>query len=207
MSTQETPSRNRQPRALARHSPACPADLRVSRLGYALAALVAVVGMATAMVWGITGILDQVQQPEAFVRAEIPGSVTVALTEVGPHVIYYEGADASAVSAERFEVHDARDTAVAVRPYRQDLRYDAPGKPGTLGTAIGVFDAERTGAFVIGTLAAVPDAHAQLAVGDDLAPATVRAVLLPALAALLSVDAALALAFATWARGAGRSRS
>ena len=173
------------------------------RLSYGLAVLVAVVGVSTAAVWGVTGVLDQVQQPRGFVRAEISTGISVTLTQVGPHVIYYEGHDPTAVSADQLKIVDAALGAVAVRPYGLDLRYDVPGKPGTLGTAIAVFDADRTGSFVIRTDATVQDAQAQLAVGDDLAPGMVHAIAGPALAALLSLVAATTIAARTWS---GRER-
>ena len=133
------------------------------RLSYGLAVLVAVVGVTTAAVWGVTGVLDQVQQPEGFVRADLSNGVSVTLTQVGPHVIYYEGHDPTTVSADQLQVLDSARRAVPVRPYRLDLRCDVPGKPGALGTAIAVFDANRTGSFVIRTDATARDAHAQLA--------------------------------------------
>lgn len=171
------------------------------QVSYGLALLVAFVGVATAVVWGVTGVLDQVQQPEAFTRADISGTLTVNLTQVGAHVIYYESRGPAAVSAGQLKVLDASQRAVVVRPYGLDLRYDVPGKPGALGTAIGVFEADHTGSFVIATSATVADPRAQLAVGDDLAPATIRAVLLPVLTALVSISAAIAIAAATaWSR-------
>jgi len=176
------------------------------RLSYGVAALVAVVGVTTAAVWGATGVLDQVQQPEGFVRANISTGVSLTLTHVGPHVIYYEGHDPTAVSADQLTVVDAAQRAVPVRPYRLDLRYDVPGQPGALGTAIAVFDANRTGPFVIRTDATVQDAQAQLAVGDDLAPGLVRAVAIPGLAALISLTAAITLAARTWSRRERRSQ-
>ena len=39
------------------------------RLHYGLAVLGAVAGVTTAALWGVTGVLDQVQRPEYFVRA------------------------------------------------------------------------------------------------------------------------------------------
>lgn len=178
-------------------------------LGFGLAALVAVVGVATAAVWGVTGILDQTQAPADFSRADVPGEVSVVLTHVGPHVVYYEGADPTLPAGE-VVVTGSDGSRLEVRPYALDLRYDVPGRPGAVGTAIGVFDADRTGAYLVGTRATVTEPHvqpadAQLAVGDDLAPATVRAIVLPALAALGSVVVAIALAVRTWARRNWRS--
>ena len=176
------------------------------RLSYGVAVLVAVVGMTTATIWGVTGVLDQIQRPEGFARADIASSVSVTLTQVGTHVIYYEGHDLTAVSADQLSVVDAAQKPVAVRPYGLDLRYDVPGQPGALGTAIAVFDANRTGPFVIRTDEKVQDAQAQLAVGDDLAPGLVRAIAIPGLAALLSLIAAITLAAGTWSRRERRSQ-
>ena len=176
------------------------------RLSYGLAVLVAVVGLTTAAIWGVTGVLDQVQQPLRFVRADISAGVSVTLTQIGPHVIYYEGHGPTAVSAGQVTVLDAAQRAVPVRPYLLDLRYDVPGKQGSLGTAIAVFNADRTGSFVIRADATVHVAQAQLAVGDDLAPGTVRAIAFPGLAALLSLVAAITLAARTWSRRERRSR-
>jgi len=176
------------------------------RLSYGLAVLIAVVGVTTAAAWGVTGVLDQVQRPQGFVRADMSTGVSLTLTQVGPHVIYYEGPDPTAVSADQLTVLDAARQAVPVRAYGLDLRYDVPGRPGTLGTAIAVFDADRTGSFVVRTGATVQDARAQLAVGDDLAPGTVRAITIPGLAALLSLIAAITLAAGTWSRRERRSQ-
>ena len=62
------------------------------RLRYGLAVLVAVIGVTTAALWGVTGVLDQVQQPGRFVRADLSAGVSVTLAQVGPHVIYYDAA-------------------------------------------------------------------------------------------------------------------
>jgi len=189
--------------------PGGPAQLAASgdsSFGFWLAALVAVVGVTTAAVWAVAGVLDQTQQPAGFVRADVPGSASVVLTQVGAHVVYYEGGaleggdDRAALTASELVVTGANGATVDLRPYPGDLRYDVPGRPGALGTAIAVFDADRTGPYTVETQATAADPDARLAVGDDLAPATVRAVVLPALAALVSVLAAIALAVRTWTR-------
>ena len=186
-----------RPRAL----PGSDADLRV----FGLAALVAIIGVTTAVVWCVTGILDQTQAPAAFAPAQVPGTVSLVLTQVGQHVVYYEGDDPTALSAGQLDVTAADGAAIEVRPYAHDLRYDVPHRPGVIGTAIAVFDADRTGSYSIGTKATVAEPGARLAVGDDLAPATVRAIAGPALLAFLSVLAAVAGAVHTWTRRNRRS--
>ena len=186
-----------RPRAL----PGSDADLRV----FGLAALVAIIGVTTAVVWCVTGILDQTQAPAAFAPAQVPGTVSLVLTQVGQHVVYYEGDDPTALSAGQLDVTAADGAAIEVRPYAHDLRYDVPHRPGVIGTAIAVFDADRTGSYSIGTKATVAEPGARLAVGDDLAPATIRAIAGPALLAFLSVLAAVAGAVHTWTRRNRRS--
>ena len=189
------------PPARPRAMPGSDADL----LGFSLAALVAIIGVTTAIVWCVTGILDQTQAPAAFVRAQVPGTVSLVLTQVGQHVVYYEGDDPTALSAGQLEVTAADGAAIEVRPYAHDLRYDVPHRPGVIGTAIAVFDADRPGSYSIATKATVAEPGARLAVGDDLAPATVRAIAGPALLAFLSVLAAVAGAVHTWTRRNRRS--
>lgn len=173
-------------------------SIRDGLLGFGLAALVAIIGVTTATVWCVTGILDQTQAPTAFVRADVPGTVSVVLSQVGQHLVYVEGADPTALTASKVDVTAADGTVIDVRAYAHDLRYDVPHRPGVVGAAIAVFDADRTGSYSVGTEATVAAPGAQLAVGDDLAPATIRAIVLPALVALLSVLAAVAVAVRTW---------
>lgn len=190
------------PPARPRGLPGSTGDL----LAFGLAALVAFIGVTTAIVWCVTGVLDQTQAPTAFVRAEVPGSVSLVLTQVGPHVVYYEGDDPTALSAGQVDVTAADGAAIKVRAYPGDLRYDVPHQPGVVGMAVAVFDADRTGSYSIGTQATVSEPGARLAVGDDLAPATIQAIVLPALLALLSVLAAVAGAVRTWTRRNRRSQ-
>jgi len=207
MSTNTPPTHRGGSSDLTPDDPARPARPGGGSLGFWLAGLVAVVGVTTAAVWAVAGVVDQTQRPAEFVRADVPGAVSVVLTQVGPHVVYYEGRDAgaggddvAALAASQLVVTGAGGAAVDLRPYTLDLRYDVPGQTGAIGTAIAVFDADRTGPYTVETRATVADPDARLAVGDDLAPATVRAVVLPALAALLSILAAIAVSAQTWNR-------
>lgn len=155
------------------------------------AVLVAAAGVVVALVWAVTALLDQVQRPAQFSRADLPGEVAVELTQPGPHVIHHETTAGSvgmpAVRASDIEVRDPDGARVVVQPHTADLRYDHAGM---LGTAVGVFTATRTGTYVISAPTA---AGGSLAVGDDLAPGVVRAIALPALTALGSLALAAAL--------------
>ena len=178
------------------------------RLRLTLAALLAVVGVTAAALWGVTALLDQVQRPEEFVRVEIPGEVSVSITSTGPHVVYYEG-DEPRPRPEDIDVTGPDGAGLPVRGYGADLEYDVPGtfnprgEGGRVGSAVGVFTTERAGYFTVGTEASAP---CVLAIGDDLAPGTARAIVLPALLGVLALVGALVLAVnAATGRPAGRS--
>lgn len=154
------------------------------------AILVAVTGLAVGLIWALTALLDQVQQPEHFTRAAVPGQVHVVLTQPGPHVVYHELASgpgpSQSLPVAHLEVRDPHGAPVHVEPYRTDLRYDHGG---ALGTAVARFSAPRTGTYLV--TASDPDGiGGAIAVGDDLAPGVARALVLPALTA----GVALALA-------------
>lgn len=176
------------------------------RLGPTLAALLAIVGIAAAGLWGITAVLDQTQRPEEFVRVDIPGEVSVSITSTGPHVVYYEGVEPEP-TAEQIDVTGPDGAGIPVRDYGADLRYDVPGtydargEGGVTGAAVGVFTTERTGTHTVGTDASGDGA---LAVGDDLAPGVTRAIVLPALLGVLAVVGAFVLAVATAAHRPAR---
>jgi hypothetical protein len=178
------------------------------RLGFTLAALLAVVGLAAAGLWGVTAVLDQIQRPEEFVRVDIPGEVSVSITSTGPHVVYYEGTEPEP-TAEQIDVTGPDGADIPVRQYGPDLRYDVPGtydargEGGVTGAAVGVFTTKRTGTHTVGTDASADGA---LAVGDDLAPGAARAIVLPALLGVLAVLGSVVIAISTAARlPAGRS--
>lgn len=174
--------------------------------GYVLAALVALIGATAAVLWAVTGFLDQLQHPEQFARTAVPGEAAVAITQTGAHVVYVEGTGSAQISAADLTVVGPQGEQLAVRPYTRDLRYDVPGAPGHMGTALAVFDAERTGTYRVGA-PAVPADPTTLAVGDDLAPGVVRAVVVPSIIGVLVLLAGIGLAVATWIHRDRRSQS
>jgi hypothetical protein len=95
---------------------------------------------------------------------------------------------------------------VQVRPYALDLRYDVPGAPGALGTAVAVFDADRTGTYWVGTDAVVAGGTTTLAIGDDLAPEVIRSVAVPTTIGVLVLLAGIGVALATWIHDERKSR-
>jgi hypothetical protein len=184
-----------------------PARAHDRRRGYGPAVLIAVIGATAAAVWAVTGFLDQVQHPEQFARTAAPGSTSVAITQTGSHVIYVEGAGPADLTAADLTVSDPRGDPVQVHPYALDLRYDVPGAPGVLGTAVAVFGAERTGTYRVGTDAVVADGTTTLAVGDDLAPEVIRSVAVPSAVGVLVLLAGIGVGVATWIHDERRTQS
>ena len=182
------------------------ARARESRRSYGLAIMVAVVGATAAAVWAVTGFLDQIQRPEQFARTEVPGVTSVEITQTGTHVVYVEGTGSVDLRAPDLTVIGPQGTQVEVRPYELDLRYDVPGAPGQVGTAVAIFDADRTGIYRVGTQAVAADQSTSLAVGDDLAPEVIRTVAVPTVVGVLVLLAGIGLALATWIHDERRSR-
>lgn len=202
MERPSTPPNPLSPGAVAFRYP----QARDGRRSYGLAVLVAVVGATAAALWAITGFLDQIQRPEQFARTEVPGITSVEITQTGSHVVYVEGTGSVELAAADLTVLGPRGTQVEVRPYALDLRYDVPGAPGRVGTAVAVFDADRTGTYQVGAQAAAADHSTSLAVGDDLAPEVIRTVAVPTAVGVLVLLAGIGLALATWIHDERRSR-
>lgn len=176
------------------------------RRGYGLAVMVAIIGALAAAVWAVTGYLDQIQRPDQFARTEIPGTAAVAITQAGLHVVYVESAGPADLTAADLTVIGPSGAPVEARPYTLDLRYDVPGTPGQVGTAVAAFTADRTGTYQVGTQVIATDQQT-LAVGDDLAPEVLRTVAVPSTIGIAVVLAGLGLALVTWIRDERRSQS
>lgn len=170
----------------------------------ALAVVVAVVGLTASLAWAAVGLADQTLRPAEMVTTTIPGSVSLEISRPGAHVVYLESAvptevrdldPALGLSASDLRVTDAAGAPVEVEPYTRDLRYDAAsGGSGTVGQAIAVFHARGPGSYLVATSSQLSDPTAKIAVGDDLAPGVLRALLLPAIAGVVSVTLAIVLA-------------
>ena len=80
---------------------------------YWIAAIVAVLGVMAALVWGAMGTSNVLGRVDNFDRTAIPGAMTVSVTDPGTMVVYYESPAESA---------DHRQAIlVLVRAWRPDL--------------------------------------------------------------------------------------
>ena len=169
------------------------------RRTYLLAGTVAVVGLAGAGLWAGTALLHEIDRPAGFARITTPGDGTVALDAGDVRVVYAEG-PAAPPAAAQVEVTGPDGTSVPVSPYGGALEYDVPrsidGGRDAVGTAVGRFTAVDARAYEVGS----PPVTGTLALGRDLAPGTVRAIVLPALLGLTSLVAGLVLAVRTAVR-------
>ncbi len=198
-----------------------PQNTRPVRSGIGLrltiAAAVAVVGLTASIVWAAVGLADQTRRPADMMTTRTPGSVIVQITRPGTHVVYLESVvptaardlvPSPALSASDVTVTGPDDQTVEIRPYTLDVRYDSPrGGPDVVGQAFAVFDADQSGTYVVATEVALEDTTARIAVGDDLVPGVLRAILLPMLTGVFSLIAAIVLAVRALMRTGQQARS
>ena len=116
----------------------------------------------------------------------------MTLAEGDVRVLYTEG-PARPPSPSDVQVTGPDGATVTLRPYDGELRYDVPGPDAEVGVAVGRFTAPQAGPYEVGSTAFT----GTLAVGTDLAPGTLRAIVLPALLGLTSFVAGLVLAVRT----------
>ncbi|WP_372595254.1 hypothetical protein [Actinotalea sp.] len=163
----------------------------------ALAAVVAATGLTASIAWAAVGLSDQTRRPAAMATTTTPGSVTVEIDRPGAHVVYLESAVPTAtrgldpvlgLAAADLAVTDAEGVPVEVDTYPRDLRYDVRRSGSvSVGQAVAVFEAAEPGPYTVSTTTRLADRSARIAVGDDLVPGVLRAVLLPALSAAVAL--------------------
>src|SRR5215204_643722 len=208
--------------------PSLQASKRPSTVGYWVAAVVAVLGLMAAFLWGAVGISNTRDWVDGFGRTAVPGATTVSVTDPGTMVAYHESAAEVAGYAEPTATgriatrwDPGTRTIVTVRyagdtPTWQQLGLSVTG-PG--GAAVPVatyrssarYDVEpgRAGRAVATFPATTPgpyrvsaarasEAGATLAVGHDIARSLVVTRLGATVLGLVTVLVAVPLAEATY---------
>jgi hypothetical protein len=209
--------------------PTAPTPTRksASRAGYWAAAIVAVLGLTMAFVWGAVGTITALDRVDSFDRTPVPGAMTVTVTDPGTLVVYYEGpaevaryADPTASGHPATRWNPATDAGTEVRyaattPTWQQLGLQMTGPD---GTAVPV-STYRSGArydVIPGQLGRAvakfeattegqyqvaatraTEADATLAVGDEFARAIATATVGAAILGLVTLLAAVLLAVLT----------
>jgi hypothetical protein len=80
--------------------PSLQARKRPSTTGYWVAAVVAVLGLTAAFLWGALGTGNTLDRVDGFDRLAVPGATTVSVTDPGTMVVYHESAAEGARYAE-----------------------------------------------------------------------------------------------------------
>ena len=164
------------------------------RRAYLLAGLVALVGLLGAGAWASLALLAEVHRPAGFERIATPGDAEVRLGGAVTRVVYAE--QSRPPDPTEITVTGPDGTAIPLRPYRGDLRYDVPGSDGGVATAVATFVSPTAGTYLVGSATF----DGVLAVGPDLAAGTVRAITWPSVAALVALAAGVAIAVHATAR-------
>jgi hypothetical protein len=166
------------------------------RLGYWLAATIAIVALSAAVGWAAARTFDVISSPDDFARVSLPGATAIPITASGKLVIYYEGTAKPSLSRLGVRVFDPTGRPVAVTAYRGDLRYD---RAGLVAKAVGSFDVGTAGRYTV-SAGAPAEASAKLAVGEDLGGAMKDTVLWAGLIMGAGAIAAAAVALRTHRR-------
>jgi hypothetical protein len=198
-----------------------------SRAGYWVAAIVAVLGLTAAVVWGAVGTITALDRVDSFDRTAVPGAITVSVTDPGTMVVYYESpaevaryADPTATGRNPTRWNPATDATTVVgyaanTPTWQQLRLTVTGPdgavpistyrstarydvaPGQLGRAVARFEAGTAGQYRVSAARAI-ESGATLAVGDNFARDIAMTTLGAASLGLVTVLAAVLLAVVTY---------
>jgi hypothetical protein len=208
--------------------PPLQASKRPSTAGYWVTAVIAMLGLTAAFLWGAVGISSTQDRVDGFDRLAVPGATTVSVTDPGTMVVYHESAAEVARYAEptangrpTTQWDPGTRTIVTVRypsdaPTWQQFGLTVTG-PG--GAAVPVvtyrssarYDVEpgRAGRAVATfeattagpyrvSAARATEAGATLAVGDDIARSLVLTRLGAVVLGLVTVLTAVPLAVATY---------
>ncbi len=170
--------------------------IRPSRLWY----WVAGVAGAAAVVWLTLGLVLWVgavdRRVEQFQRVPIPGQAEVSFADPGSYVLYFEGVGAGdeqvgirSLNVSLTSVDSGSE--VPIRSYGSSLKYDLAGRS---GRAVGTFQIDRPGRFVLQTEGAALAGTASAVVGPSIGRDIFRTLALTVPGALILFFGAVLLA-------------
>jgi hypothetical protein len=125
-------------------TPPIPTKRTRSRAGYWVAAIVAILGLTVAFVWGAVGTITALDRVDSFDRTAVPGAITVSVTDPGTMVVYYESpaevaryADPTATGRNPTRWNPGTDATTVVgyaanTPTWQQLRLTVTGPDGAV---------------------------------------------------------------------------
>jgi len=113
---------------------------------YLVAVAVAIVGVASAGVWGVRSVDRANARAEAFPTTTVPGTATVKVADPGDQMIYFSGSGSPSAEALGLKVEGPGGVAVPTVSYDLTLQVDLAGD---LGTAIATFAADEQGTYTV----------------------------------------------------------
>jgi hypothetical protein len=177
-----------------------PSSPRMPSTGWiGLGIVIAVLGLATAIVWGVVGVTGYLNRVKDLSRMPVPGQMMVQVAGSGENFVYFEGQGPATLEQLRVRVTGPQGQVVALEPYRLDLRYDAPGNPGQIGHALATFQASGTGACRVTATGSAP-AGTRIAIGESVAKNVIPTLLGILGLLLVTVGGGLALIIVTMVR-------
>jgi Protein of unknown function (DUF2510) len=165
-----------------------------SRVWYWVAGTLAVASVVWLVVTLVFGFSSLGRHVDDFQRVSLPGQGEVSLTEPGSYVLYYEGPGAPDSSFPGFSaslVPVDGDAEVPISDYDGSLTYDVSGHS---GVALGSFQIDNPGRFLLRTESEAEGTQAKVAVGQSIAGELVRAVVLALVGTLVLFFSGAALA-------------
>jgi Protein of unknown function (DUF2510) len=153
---------------------------RPSRLWYWVAGA-AVVGSVVWLALGFVFWLRSASgQVESFQRVPIPGRAAVGFDEAGGYTVYFEGLGAgdetATVPAFRMSITPVGGgEAVPVRPYQGSELYNLAGHS---GRAVGTFEVEEPGRYLVQTAGEPQPVQANVAIGQGTGGEIIRTLFL-----------------------------
>jgi hypothetical protein len=209
-------------------APPIPTRKPRSRGWYWVAAIVAVLGLTAAFVWGAVGTISALDRVDSYARTAIPGAMTVSVTDPGTKVVYYESpaeltryADPTATGRTATRWNPATDATTEVRSAATTATWQQLGLTvtGPDGAAVPVSTYRSTARYDVTpgrlgravatfdattagqyqvTATRATEADATLAVGDNFARTIATTTLGAAILGLVTLLAAVLLAVATY---------
>jgi hypothetical protein len=164
-----------------------------------LGSVIGVLGLATAIVWGVIGVSGYLSRVNDLSRMPVPGQMPLRIAGAGEQFIYYEGRASFPIERLGIEVADPRGQASVLEPYKLDLRYDALGNNGRIGYALATFQATGAGAYRV-TAAGTAPAGSRIAIGESVAKNVIPTLVGIIALLLVTVGGGLALIIVTLVR-------
>jgi hypothetical protein len=164
-----------------------------------LGSVVGVLGLAGAIVWGVIGVSGYLNRVNDLARVSIPGQ-RIVQRPAGEQFVYFEGRGSASIDQLGIHVTDPRGQAVALEPYRLDLRYDHSGQ---VGRALATFQADAAGSYRVNATGSAP-ADSRIAVGESVAKSVIATLLGIVALLIVTVGGGLTLVIVTLVR---RSRA